>query len=184
MGYPFRTSLTREGKKVLEVFGKGIFAYWVRLKIKQIPAEQFSVMNHLKSHRYSVQRLYCTVIYTVSIGRLFSGQVGLRSVFIPTVEISMAVQLQSPNPFIRELLKFITGPCMLKWELTAWVTMWRFFLHENRIWSEICPWRVEDFFEKCKKKELSPTRLFRLKAPLKANYHLPFEGCQIIRQGH
>lgn len=151
MGYLFSTSLIpRNKKKVLELFGKGIFAYWVRLKIKQIPAEWFSVMNHLKSHRYSVQRLYCTVIYTVSIGRLFMGQVGLRSVFTPTVEISVAVQLQSPNPFIRELLKFITGPCMLKWELTAWVTMWRFFSHENHIWSEICLWLVGDFFEKRK----------------------------------
>lgn len=158
MGYPFSTSLMR-GEQVFERFGKGIFAYWVRLKIKQIPAEQFSVMNHLKSHNYNVQRLYCTVIYTDSIGSLFMGQVGLRSVFIPTVEIFMAVQLQSPNPFIRELLKFIIGPCMLKWELTAWVTMWRFFSHENHIWSEICLWLVEDFFEG-KKKKAKPYKAF------------------------
>lgn len=152
MGCPFSTSW--EGKRSLELFGKGIFAYWVRLKIKQIPAEQFLVMNYLKSHRYSVQRLYCTVIYTVSIAGLFMGQVGLRSLFIPTEEISVAVQLQSPNAFTRELLKFITGPCMLKWELTAWVTMWRFFSHENHIWSKICLWFVEDFFENPPKKGL------------------------------
>lgn len=114
MSLPIQHITHESKKKVVELFEKGIFAYCVGLKIKQIPAEQFSVMNYLKSHRYCVQRLYCTVIYTVSIGRLFMGQVGLRSVFIPTVEISMAVQLQSPNLYIRELLKFITGPCMLK----------------------------------------------------------------------
>lgn len=64
MGCPSSTSLMI-GKKVLDLFGKSIFAYWVRLKIKQIPAEQFSVINHLKPHRYSVQRLYCTVIYSL-----------------------------------------------------------------------------------------------------------------------
>lgn len=61
-----------------------------------------------------------------------------KIMFIPTVEISMTVQLQSPNPFIRALLKFITGPCMLKWELTEWVTMWCFFLHLMQNLSVAC----------------------------------------------
>lgn len=142
-------------------------------------------MNHLKSSRYPTQRLHCTVIYAASAGRAFRGPAGLRSVFIPAVAFSgpsQLNQLQLLNPFMTDLSK--NHHWAMRAEIRADSTGYHVTLSRTEITLEMKSvrslLRTRPFFEK----ELSPTRLFRLKAPLKANYHLPFEGCQIIRQGH
>lgn len=180
-GLPALTSLTWGGK-VLQLFGKGIFAYWVRLKIKKDTSWVVLIDESLKISQIfgTKSLLYCDLyslyrkivhgpgwskirVYSYC-GDLRSGRASVtKSLHKGALEIhhwAMHVEMRADSVGDHVAL-FLARKSHLKRNLSV--------ACRGLFW---------------KTKELSPTRLFRLKAPLKANYHLPFEGCQIIRQGH